>query len=105
MEPVGQRWPNAQRSGFAEQYEKNGLEGVFSIVFVIKKTAAHAPYQRRMTTHQRRERRFVAVDDELLEQIVVAQLYGGWIVEAAQIAQQRGKRGLSHDSDPRGPFV
>jgi hypothetical protein len=58
-----------------------------------------------MPAYQRRKGRLIAVDDVVLEQIVVAQLHGGWILEKAQIAQQRAKSGLSHDGNPRGALM
>ncbi len=105
MKPIGQRWPHSQRSGLAEKNEKDGLEGILGIVFVVEKAAAHAPHQRRMSAHQRLKCSFIALDGELLEQFVIAQLHGRCLMETTNIIQQRDKWGASHDGDPRGPLM
>jgi hypothetical protein len=105
VKPIGQRGPHSQRSGLAEKNEKDGLKGALGIVFVVEKAAAHAPHQRRMSAHQRLKRCFIALEGELLEQFVIAQLRSGCIMETANRIQQGCKGSSSHDGDPRGPLM
>jgi hypothetical protein len=62
-----------QRRGLAHQDEKRRLEGILGGVGVVQHPPAHPQDQRSVTAHQHFHRRLVALGQETLQELLIAQ--------------------------------
>jgi hypothetical protein len=82
VQPARQSLRPADQMGFAKEYDKGFLTGVFGRVAVIQEATTDAPHHAAMASHQGLEGRLVVVAKEPPQELAVAHLVGPWCADA-----------------------
>ncbi|HEV3079955.1 MAG TPA: hypothetical protein VGY66_09255 [Gemmataceae bacterium] len=72
VQPTSHRIAPGYRPRLSREHQKCGLEGILGVLFLDQDAPAHAKHQRSMALHERREGFFVAMLDELPQQVRIA---------------------------------
>src|SRR5262249_51922659 len=90
VKPAADLLRPSKRCGFADEDEKGGLKGIFSIGRIMQHAPADAEHHRPMPAHECGERRLIAMEQEPFEKLRIA--------EAAGIAGQNHAAQLPHEA-------
>ena len=99
VQKTGHRLTAADRSSTASQHQERCLKRILGIVAIAQQPATNAKDERCVTPQQRIKGGLVALFQIAVQQLVVGQVGGGWIVYAVKPTSQCGaEMPVTHDA-------